>query len=348
MTSTIKRIIGGAPSWAAPLAACALCLMMASCGGADKFTITGDIVGAPSVNLYMKYYGGSKTLSAVTVADAGKFEFTGYSAKPTLVEILDNESNMLGCLYLANGDKARITIDRRSPYLMQVAEAPEANLDYAAFANANAEALGGADRARANSLIEAFITDNPASAAGAMLMATAYDTRLDPTRADSLMRIVAERTATGSMLDGYLSTMAAFALTPETAIIDTLRYRPRWKDTTLYYTPQGKRPTLIAFSTERDNRRDSIVPALRRLDKEGKARLLDFMLCRDTITWRSSVRRDSATWEQAWSPGALYARDVDKLAIPSLPYYIVADTSGRQLYRGSSLSAAVDTLAAWR
>lgn len=347
MTSAILSIIGRPIAWTRLISAVALCCLAAACGGADKFTITGEVVGAPSMNLYMKYYGNGSTLSAVTVVNAGKFEFTGHCAKPTLVEILDNESNMLACLYMVNGDKARITIDRRNPYLMQVAEGPQPNIDYAAFANENAQALSGPDHALANSLIERFITDNPQSQAGAMLMATAYDTRLDPTRADSIMRSVAELTATGSMLDGYLSTMSAFAIAPEHARIDTLRYRPRLMDTTYYFTPAGKKPTLIAFTTERDSRRDSILPHFRALTKDGKVRVLDFMLCRDTITWRSAVRRDTATWEQAWSPGGIYARDVDKLALPSLPYYIIADTAGRQIYRGSSLAAALDTIAAW-
>ncbi|MCM1450984.1 MAG: DUF4369 domain-containing protein [Clostridium sp.] len=333
--SLTKNLLRGA---CAGVAAC----LMAACGGSDKFTISGEIVGAPSMNLYMKYYGNVSTVSSVTVANAGKFEFVGHSPKPTIVEIMDNESNTLGCLYMANGDKAKIMIDRGNPFLMRLQSGSQANADFAAFANENAKALVGNDRGRANGLIEAFISENPQSIAGAMLMATAYDTRLNPTRADSIMRLVAERTGAGSILDGYLSTVSAFAIPAELSVIDTLRYRPRWKDTTLYFTPAGKQPTLIAFTTERESRRDSIVPALRRLDKEGKARVLDFMLCRDTISWRSAVRWDSATWQQAWAPGGVYARDVDRLAIPALPYYIVADTAGRQIYRGASISAAVD------
>ncbi len=345
MTPTLSHIINAANQPLRGLAACLLACLLTACGGDDKFTISGEIAGAPSMNLYMKYYGNSATLSAVTVANAGKFEFTGHSSKPTLVEIMDNEANTLGCLFMQNGDKASIVIDRRNPFLMKVTAGNEANTGFAAFANKHADALAGPDHAAANALIEDFINSNASSAAGAMLMAIAYDTRIDPTHADSLMRVVADRTGAGAMLDGYLSTMTEFAMTGgEAARIDTLRYRPREMDTTLYFTPKGKLPTLIAFTTERDARRDSIVPHFRRITKQGNARVLDFMLCRDTMTWRSAVRWDTATWQQAWAPGGIFARDVDRLAIPSLPYYIIADTAGRQIYRGSSLAAAIDSL----
>lgn len=340
MKSLFTSLLSGARQPVLLLAAA----LMSACGADDKFTISGEIAGAPSMNLYMKYYGNTATLSAVTVADAGKFEFTGHSAKPTMVEIMDNESNTLAWLYMSNGDKARITIDRRNPFLMHVNEGSQANMDFAAFANENAAILADADRRKANSLIETYITGHPASIAGAMLLATAYDTRINPTHADSLMRVVADHTGAGAILDGYLSTVHSFAIAPEDARIDTLRYRPREMDTTYFFTPKGKRPTLIAFTTERESRRDSIVPHFKRLTKEGKVRVLDFMLCRDTTTWRSVVRWDTATWQQAWSPGGVYARDVDRLALPSLPYYIIADTAGRQIFRGSSLAAAIDSI----
>lgn len=345
MTSPLHSIRLAADQPLRGLAACLLACLLAACGGDDKFTISGEIAGGPSMNLYMKYYGNSATLSAVTVANAGKFEFTGHSDKPTLVEIMDNEANTLGCLYMQNGDKASIVIDRRNPFLMQVAEGNEANSAFAAFANKNAATLAGTDKAAANAIIEEFINANQTSLAGAMLMAIAYDTRIDPCHADSLVRIVAERTGAGTILDGYLSTLSEFAMPGGArARIDTLRYRPREKDTTLYFTPKGKLPTLIAFTTERDARRDSIVPHFRRITKQGKARVLDFMLCRDTMTWRSAVRWDTATWQQAWAPGGIYAPDVDRLALPSIPYYIIADTAGRQIYRGASLAAAIDSL----
>lgn len=319
---------------------------MTACGGSDKFTISGQIEGSPSMNLYMKYYGGTATVSTVTVANAGKFEFTGHSAKPTLVEIMDNESNTLACLYMANGDKAEIVINRSNPFLAQVKEGTPANEEFAQFSVKNAAVLNGSDRVKSNELIEGFINENPASKAGAMLMAMAYDTSINPTHADSLMRLVAESTGEGAILDGYLSTVTSFAVPAGFDRIDTLRYRPRYADTTLCFTAKGKQPSLLVFTADREARRDSILPMMRKIDKEGKVRLLDFMLSRDTISWRSAVRWDTATWQQAWAPGGVYARDIEKLAIPTLPYFIATDTAGRQTYRGTSMTAALEALSA--
>ena len=60
----------------------------------------------------------------------------------------------------------------------------------------------------------------------------------------------------------------------------------------------------------------------------------------DTPAWRRITRPDSAGWIQAWLPGGTASRGIDSLAVPSLPYFIVADSTGSQLLRTPSAAAA--------
>ena len=60
----------------------------------------------------------------------------------------------------------------------------------------------------------------------------------------------------------------------------------------------------------------------------------------DTMSWRRNVRADSVSWPTAWAAGAIAAPGVDRLGIPSVPYFIVADSTGRQLFRGRSIKQA--------
>ncbi|MDE6121334.1 MAG: hypothetical protein K2F63_06050, partial [Muribaculaceae bacterium] len=60
----------------------------------------------------------------------------------------------------------------------------------------------------------------------------------------------------------------------------------------------------------------------------------------DTADWRKSVLPDSASWRQGWAAGTVSAIGVDRLAIPSLPFFVVCDSTGRQIYRGSDMTRA--------
>lgn len=52
----------------------------------------------------------------------------------------------------------------------------------------------------------------------------------------------------------------------------------------------------------------------------------------------------SAIWLQTWAPGSVASTNIGKLSIPRLPYFIVADSTGAQIYRGPSISTAENTI----
>lgn len=60
-------------------------------------------------------------------------------------------------------------------------------------------------------------------------------------------------------------------------------------------------------------------------------------MARDSARWKQATARDSATWVQAWAPGSAASVDFQRLAIPALPYFVVADSSGTQVWRGGSV-----------
>ncbi len=65
-----------------------------------------------------------------------------------------------------------------------------------------------------------------------------------------------------------------------------------------------------------------------------------YMTRSDSRDWKHSVSPDSAKWEQGWTPGGIASPGLERLAIPSVPYFIVCDSTGTQLYRGASVGAA--------
>jgi hypothetical protein len=90
-------------------------------------------------------------------------------------------------------------------------------------------------------------------------------------------------------------------------------------------------------------RRDSILEQLRHIAlhrSAGRFDMVDFSVDSDTLVWKRSIVTDSATWTQGWVAGSISGQALAKLGIPTVPYFIVVDSAGRQVWRGQSISEA--------
>ena len=328
-------------------AICAIfgCLLafMAACGSSDSFTIGGTVVGNPNMNLYAKYYGNGKVVTPVVRVAEGRFQISASSRMPALVELCDNEGRPLGYLLAQNGDNLSVEINRSNPFLMQVS-GTDAMDDWCRLANANAETLVAEEDSVVNALIEKEVRANPASLASAMLVATAFRKGANPALADSVVSLLDPSVRISALFDASSTLQSLFAGKPYTEAVDSLPYRVASDARTRHFSPKGYKRSILAFCTQypgvADYRRDSLNPLLREISADKKLQIIDFYLAPDTVTWKSAIRRDTVNYTQAWAPGGIFAKGIDRLAIPAEPFYIVTDSAGRQLYRGSSLENA--------
>ena len=116
-------------------------------------------------------------------------------------------------------------------------------------------------------------------------------------------------------------------------------------DTVIRFVPSMQSYSLLAFVGR--SKPDSIRRILREFQKtldKKRFREAEFTVMSDSATWAASIRRDSAKWVQAWLPGGVAHTAVRNLQVPYVPFFIVTDSLGRQLYRGGSVSAATDTV----
>ena len=110
------------------------------------------------------------------------------------------------------------------------------------------------------------------------------------------------------------------------------------------YNPRHSRLSLIVISDNKSGRADSIVPQLRRLRRtynDKTAGHSGLFGRRDTTVWKQSIRNDSSRWLQGWGAGSLASPAISRLGVRSLPFFVVADSTGKQLYRGLSIAQAL-------
>lgn len=309
---------------------------LAACGDNETFTVEGTVDGNATINLRFIYYNNGTLVRGLTAARDGKFEYKGVATEPTAVDILDNDYRLLGRLYTVNGEHITCELTRNAPNDIKVSGS-DISERWARFLNSNAEALSGPD---ANASIERYVADNPSDIVSTLLMVTAYDASSDALRADSIMSLIDTDRRPGALV-GSFNTMLQRLI----AVNDTVAPIPalNMRDSIVDFDPAAKRWSLIVLSNDMSGRSDSIVEALKRLNRKAlrpTLQIADISLDSDTAAWHKSVKPDSATWTRLWVAASLASPGIDRLGVNRLPYFIVTDSVGSQLLRTPSISRA--------
>lgn len=310
--------------------------LLVGCSGNGSFKVTGTLSDGANTNLYIKYYSNGAVHSGVIAATDGKFELVGSASEPTIVEILDRGNKVLGRVYAVNGDELTIVIDMKSPLKSQVRGTPE-NERWGSTIYNNAMTLGHSEPAKVNEFVERYIDEHPDDVASTLLFVTFYDASLDPVHADEVFCRITEEARIPSIVSAYMLMSQPFNRPEAMEPVTELHYRTFDMDSATF-TPRGHAATLLSFRDDKDPRNDSIVRSYKQLRRdyaEAKLQIVDFALYPDTTSWKGAVRGDSAKWVQAWTPGGILSTELDRLAIPAIPYYIVLDSAGVQQYRGA-------------
>ena len=115
---------------------------------------------------------------------------------------------------------------------------------------------------------------------------------------------------------------------------------------TPFRLPATAKSTLIYWWTDNNNsRRENIKDIKKIAEKHGdKLQVADVTLMPDTSAWRAIIKTDSTRWNHYWAPGGILDPSVENLKLRQLPLCIVADSTGKQIYRGSDINAAATTL----
>lgn len=320
-----------------------LCLFsIVACTNDEQFRVNGEIEGKPTMNIRVCYYANGAVHTIVTAAREGKFEFFGSAPQPAIVEITDYEHRPLARIYARNGETFDLSINREAP-LTSVAEGNETTVRWSEFLRDNADVLAARDSS-ANKTIEKFVRANPDDVLSTLLFLTSYNSSLDPVAADSLLSAIGPKARPSGILEGY--NLMISRLIAETVDKPVRPFYYDRRDTARLFDPADSKVNLIAFTNDDLEGYDSLADSLEKAVR-GDIRVMDLRAANFKGVWYAdTLKRVVGTL-----PGGIAARGVDSLGIPSLPFFIVADSHGKQIYRDKTLTAAIhaaDSIAALR
>lgn len=316
-------------------------LLVASCGDQESFRISGTLEGNPTMNLRVSWYADGSLHNLITAARDGNFEFRGSSSTPAVIEISDYENRLLGRTYAANGQEITLRLNQADARDIS-AQGSDVAAAWADFLRAHA---ADTDLRPA---IAGYVRSNPDNVVSTLLLTCDYDAASDPVGADSLMQLISPAARPAALTEGFNYLLQRMVQAGASEPVVPFVYFSR-SDSLRTFRPSERKYSLIAFSNNRSGRTDSVVPALKDAAQNYRRRLaiLEISLDSDSSDWKRSTRRDTASWEQAWGAAGFAARGVSRLGIAGLPFFILCDSTGRQLVRTRSTTAITDSLSAY-
>lgn len=326
-----------------------LCAMvLAACGDSSEFRVAGTVNGLGTQNLWIYYYANDAVRCQNTILLDGKFSFVGYSEEPTIVEIYSTDKVLLAMLMVQNGQTVDCILDKGGRYNVEF-EGNDVSHEWGKFLAENRDALASGNPALRNSVIQKYVVDHPQNILSTVLMLTEYDAIDNELMADSLLHMIAPEARPRYLIGAYQEMLAKFNSEKAQGTVSPINLFSKG-DTIYVFNPKLTTVSVLAFSETSTTERDSLVARLREwhsANREKKLNVVDIAFAPDTVAWKKAIKEDDAKWNQCWALGGVEAKGVDRLAIPRTPYFVVTDSTGSQVYRGSSMAratAVIDSL----
>ena len=318
------------------LAACAV-----ACSSPSSFKVSGTLEPATSATVELTYYADGAMRREIASAQEGKFEIEGSSAAPTLGYINVAGGVPLAAVVVENGDNLKCDISITGG--VWSARGNKASELLGQFASEHKEDIAVGRIETVNRAVADYVRNHPDEPGAAALLVSRFYARGYELQADSLAGMLTGKARAEGVMQNFMATMAAQLSSEANSPVGAMALFDR-RDTTIRFSPARQSVALLAFVGTDKAMRDSILPSLRELSVAWPVRrckVIEVSMASDSAEWKRSIERDSAEWTQAWAPGTVASSAFRKLAVSRIPFFIVADSVGKQLYRGSQLEEAL-------
>ncbi|MCH5240344.1 MAG: hypothetical protein J1F38_08970 [Muribaculaceae bacterium] len=321
-------------------------LFLFSCGK-NEFSLNFDLKEDITENYNVTYYAtdidGGLTVQAVASVREGKCQLPGATKLPTIVYITDRNSKLPLVVYAKKGGRIDFSGNEKDPLEWSVS-GDKINEELTAWRSQNLKLLKGNDPDSINVAIEKFVKSNEGNPVATILMLSYFNKSIDERGYADLMASLKGEARDKEWLRLMARSDQPFHSYAYPAKLRSLVMRSlnEGGDTICI---NGKNPVFLLFWQTGNSDRNSLIDSIKVLKKDypDSVRIIaDICLDVDSTGWRNAIRKDSlGDSKRLWAPASLVDKDVMKLAVKDIPFFIVFDSLGNQSYRGSELSEAM-------
>lgn len=335
--------------------ACLVALFLTGCVKNEfkiEFQFPKDYIG----NYILTYYAwdshGGRWIEQTAPIQDGMASVDCVTRLPTLVYITDASSSNSIILYAERGDEIKISGDGRDMkgWAVKGNSVSERWTDWRKDAYAKKNDQKGFEKS-----IEDYVKKNPKDPLSALLLLTEWNQRNNPDGfvklwnsidSDARQQEIIEMCGASDLLGVQFTTKAdgTLAYMKDGKLKSVIvRSRDNGIDTLKFNKTKG---TFLFFFAENNSLRTETVDTLKSLVKlypdSAKRIISDIYLDSDSMTWAGVIRRDSLKGVvRAWQPYGLSDENMVKLGVTRIPWFIVKDKNGKEMYAGDDIKEAV-------
>lgn len=309
------------------LAILAAAIMPVSCSDSGSFKVTGTVEGLGTQNLHVVYRDGNMLRSITAPAVDSKFEFQGNSPAETVVEVFNSLRAPIGCFVVKNGETVDITL-KANDFLYLKASGDKTSEKLADFLAKNrGDSL--------NASIASTVAAHPADFLSAVLLTCYYDCGADPDGAAELVDTLDYDKIPPILTAGLREMLSRLTSPPSVPDMRLICFA----DSMATVTPCDTAPTFYYFNNS-NSLADSIVELFDSIP--SRVRLVHVLTAPDSLRWSKVVAALPERTISLWAPGGASEKEISGLNITSMPFIIVADSTGTPIYRGAVMTEAVN------
>ncbi len=309
----------------------------------NHFSVQGHITGLGNQNIHVVYASSMGVKDFYVMTKNDRFEVKGEAQDWTLVSIFDGQNQPLAHFFLDKGDNLQVKGDLTQRFRFEV-KGPEIDENWYQFRTDHASEYQDGNPKRRDAAIEKYVKENPANVLSTVLLLFDYSQLDNKVQVDQLMAKIDKDAKPEPLLASYMTLMRKTRKNA-TALLPLVMLESKGDFST--FSPTTAQASLLYLWTN-DLNHSSDIATLKQLSSSFSDRLQvgDVYLDPDSTVWRSTLKRDAATWKRYWAPEGPLNNQLINLNIQSTPVFVVTDSIGTIHYNGNKIQEAEKTVRA--
>lgn len=324
-------------------------IMVTACGGNGTFRLNGEIEGFGTGNLRVVYFDKGAVQNMTATAVDGKFAVDAHATGPVMVRLYTGNGRMIAAFNAAPGDNLEGKFSTSDPAGMELSGNDDAQR-LTKFLHANADAISSGNHDSLNKAIADYVKSNSSRQVSGTLLSTYFYLPGHEAEASELISLLDEKVAKTASLRGITDITRTLAEPLDSLVLEQFTIAGR-KGKPIEVNPKDAGRTVLLFTDSENRTADSITALISKLSASTKPtiQIIDISADSDTAVWNESLHSisesDSLTKaykavKRTWSPNPYGIMGLNEIPVTQKPWFIVADSTSKVLYRGPIASDA--------